>query len=315
MARKVILDVDPGIDDALALCLALFDPRLEVLAVNAVAGNVPAEQATRNVQTIIEQLDPPRWPRIGRAMPGEHGAPAGARHIHGSDGLGNANFQVAELHHQHDADRVMADVLRAHPGEVSLVCLGPLTNLAVAMRRDPTIVELIDQVIFMGGTYIGPGNVTPVAEFNIYCDPVSARAVFQSRTTKTMIPHDVTAQVTLSYDFLDQLPGDSSRVGRFLRRILPYAYRAYRQHYGLESIHVHDAVALEYVFEPQWFETETAAAEVETGGELALGATLFDRRPNRLWRENMEVATEVNAEAVSDAILVGVRSAAHRADG
>ena len=115
MARKVILDVDPGIDDAVALCLALFDPRLEVVAATAVAGNVPAEQATRNVQTIIEQLDPPRWPRIGVATEPDMAAAVDNRSIHGSDGLGNADFAVAELHHQHPSEKVICDEVRAAP--------------------------------------------------------------------------------------------------------------------------------------------------------------------------------------------------------
>ncbi len=313
MARKVILDVDPGVDDALALCLALFDPRLEVVAVTAVAGNVPADQATRNVQTIIEQLDPPRWPRLGRALPSDVGEPANARHIHGADGLGNARFDVAELHHLHSSEKVIADALRTDPGDISLICLGPLTNIAAAFRRDPALPSMVDRVVFMGGTYLAPGNITPVAEFNMYVDPPAARAVVQSRTTKTMIPLDVTSKVSFTYDFLDQLPDDTSRVGRFLRRILPFVYRAYRQHYGLESIHLHDAVALQYVLEPDWFLTEEMAADVEVAGELTTGATLFDRRVNRQWRLNLEVATRVDNAAVSQAIVRGIRQAAHAA--
>src|SRR5262245_9259001 len=118
MARKVILDVDPGIDDAVALCLALFDSRLDVLAVTGVAGNVSAERATRNVQTIIEQLDPPRLPRIGSATEPELSPPIDVPRMHGSDGLGNANFEVAELHHTHPADKVMFDEIRAAPEEI-----------------------------------------------------------------------------------------------------------------------------------------------------------------------------------------------------
>src|SRR5690348_10551268 len=104
MARKVILDVDPGIDDAVALCLALFDPRLDVIAVTATAGNVSAEQATRNVQTIVDHLDPPRFPRIGAATEPAEGLPADARHVHGPDGLGGANFPFAELHQRHPSE-------------------------------------------------------------------------------------------------------------------------------------------------------------------------------------------------------------------
>src|SRR4051812_7858932 len=126
MPRKVILDVDPGINDAVALALALFDPRLEVLAVTAVAGDVSAEQATRNVQAIIEQLDPPRLPRIGAAVEPEQAAPVDGRHLNGADGLGNSNFAVAELHQRHLSEKVIADEIRAAPDSVTVIALGPL---------------------------------------------------------------------------------------------------------------------------------------------------------------------------------------------
>src|SRR5262249_7219311 len=150
MPRKVILDVDPGIDDAVALALALFDPRLEVVAVTAVAGNVSAEQATRNVQTIIEQLDPPRLPRIGAAVEPERAAPVDARHIHGADGLGNADFPVAELHQRHPSEKVIADEIRAAPDSVTIIALGPLTNVASALRRDPTLAGQIGHLLVTG---------------------------------------------------------------------------------------------------------------------------------------------------------------------
>src|SRR5436309_1816157 len=117
MARKVILDVDPGIDDAVALTLALFDPRLEVVAVTATGGNVSPQQATLNVQTIIEQLDPPRWPRMGAAS-ADQMLPSDGRRLHGGDGLGNAHFETAELHNMHPAEKVIYDEVRAAPESI-----------------------------------------------------------------------------------------------------------------------------------------------------------------------------------------------------
>src|SRR5215213_10079806 len=127
--KKVILDVDPGIDDAVALTLALFDPSLEVVAVTAVGGNVGPDQATRNVQAIIEQLDPPRWPRIGVASSSDDGLPANSANIFGADGLGNSQFQVSELQHRHPSEKVICDEIRAAPEEITLIALGPLTNI------------------------------------------------------------------------------------------------------------------------------------------------------------------------------------------
>jgi inosine-uridine nucleoside N-ribohydrolase len=310
MARKVILDVDPGIDDAVAVALALLDPRLEVLAVTAVAGNVPAEQATRNVQAIVELLDPPRLPRIGAAVSPDREPLADSRHIFGADGLGNADFPVAELHHLHPSDKVITDEIRKAPELVTLVALGPLTNIATVFRRDPSLAEQVGQLIIMGGTLRGPGNVTPAAEFNMYCDPIAAREVFRSKTTKTLIPLDITSQVVMTFDLLDQLPDESTGLGNLLRRILPYSFRAHRQLFGLEGTYLHDPVALTALLEPALFETERLAGDVEVQGELTLGATVFDRRQAAQWRPNIDVATAIDSAGVVAAILRGLKQAA-----
>lgn len=309
ITKKLLLDVDPGIDDAVALCLALFDPQVEVVAVTAVGGNVPPDQATRNVQAIIEQLDPPRWPRIGVASMPEMGLPTRDVQLHGPDGLGNALFQVSELQHRHPSEKVICDEVRAAPGEVTIVALGPLTNIARAFARDPALPELVGQLVIMGGTLAGPGNATPAAEFNIYCDPESARAVFHSSATKTLFPIDITGQVTFGYDLLDELPPETCRAGSFLRKILPSLFRSYRQELGFEHIRLNDAVAYLAALRPELFETELAAADVELSGELTTGATVFDRRRLRQWRTNTALATKVDVAATRDCILRGLASA------
>jgi purine nucleosidase len=310
LTKKLLLDVDPGIDDAVALCLALFDPHVEVVAVTAVGGNVPADQSTRNVQTIIEQLDPPRWPRTGVASDPDLGLPTRSIHMHGPGGLGGAQFQMSELQHRHPSEKVISEEVRAAPGEITIVALGPLTNLARAFARDPALPEMVGQVIMMGGTLNGCGNITPAADFNIYCDPEAARAVFQSSAaTKTLVPIDVTTQVTFGYDLLEKLPDDDSRVGRFLRQVLPYLFRAYRQELGYESVCLNDAVALVASLHPELFELELAAADVELSGDLTRGATVFDRRRIRQWRTNLAVATKVDATAAQDCILRAMAAA------
>ncbi len=313
MARKVILDVDPGIDDALAICTALFDPRLEVVAITAVGGNVAPERATRNVQMILEQLDPPRLPRIGMASAPDDGLPVDGRHLFGLDGLGGSEFAVAERQHLHPSEKVICDEVRAAPNAVTLVALGPLTNVARAFVRDPELSALVGRVVMMGGTIGGPGNITPAAEFNIYCDPRSARAVFRSPSTKTLVPLDVTNRVVLTYDLFNQLPDESTCVGRFLRAILPPAFRNYRQQFGLEGIHVHDSVALCSVVHPELFTTREMAGDVEIAGELSTGMTIFDRRRVPSWRHNMEVAVDMQTEAVVEAIIAGLGRSAGQA--
>ena len=309
MGRKVIIDCDPGIDDALALCVALFDPRLEVMAITAVEGNVSAHQSSRNVQAIIEQLDAPRLPRIGMASPPDLRPGVSGQAFHGEDGLGNTGFEVSELHHQHPSDKVICDVVRAAPEEVTIITLGPLTNVARAFQRDPQLPGLVGRLIMMGGSIHGVGNITPAAEYNVYYDPASARAVFRSPTTKTLVPLEVTNQVVFSLDFIDQMPEETTSAGRLMRSLLPFAFRVYRQTWGLEGIFLSDAVALMAAMHPELFETEYMAGDVEINGELTSGVTVFDRRPAPQWRSNMEVATEVDASAVKDVILRGMHHA------
>lgn len=303
MPKKVILDVDPGIDDAMAVAMALFHPELEVLAITAVGGNCPPEQATRNVQTIIEQLDPPRWPRIGAASPPDHALPVEGRYLHGADGLGDAELQVAELRARHPSEKVISDAVRSSPNSVTIVALGPLTNIARVFQRDPELLSLVGQIVISGGTVSGPGNITPAAEFNIYCDPASAREVFRSPSTKTLVPLDLTNRVILSFDLFNQLPDESTKAGKFLRKILPPAFRAYRQRFGLEGIHVHDSIALMAAVHPELFTFHGMAVDVETMGELTSGMTVFDRRRVPAWRHNMEVAVEMREKEVVAAMV------------
>lgn len=309
ITRKVIFDADPGIDDAVALTIALFEPSLEVLALTAVAGHVTPDQATRNAQAIVEQLDPPKWPRIGAASDPDTGLPATARQLYGPDGLGNANFHVPELAHRHLAEKLICDEVRAAPDQVTIITLGPLTNLARAFAREPALAAMVGQIIIAGGTYSAAGDASPAAEFNIYADPPAARSVLRTSTTKTMIPLDITRQVAMSFDLLKELPDESTRAGRFLRKILPHLFRAYRQDLGMEEIYLHAAVALTAALHPELFEIEMAAVEVETAGEFTMGATVFDRRPMPEWRLNVGVARSVDVLAVKDCILRGLKAA------
>ena len=309
MARKVIIDCDPGIDDLVALVMALFDPRLEVVAVTAVAGNVPAEQATTNVQAIIERLDPPRYPRLGAASPPEDVPFRDAAYLHGPDGLGGTGLAVSKLARQHPSEKLICDEVRAAPGEITIVCLGPLTNVARALARDPEVLDQIGRLVIMGGSVRAGGNVTPCAEGNIHADPASARAVFHSATTKTLVPLDVTDQVPWSLDLLERLPSEFTRAGKLLRAAVPFLYRSTRQHLGMETIVLPDAVAIAAVVHPELFRTEELSGDVELSGELTTGATIFDRRPTATHRGDMEVALEVDVAAVTDAIVRGLADA------
>ena len=217
MARKVLIDCDPGIDDAVALCLALFDERLDVVAITATEGKAPADQSTRNVQAIVDTLDPPKYPRLGKALPLESAPPTNARRFHGADGLGNADLDISRLQHEHTSDKVICDVIRADPERLrSFAWVRSPISLARS-NATQNLQRMIGQLMIMGGSTNGIGNETAAAEFNIYYDPESARAVFDSLSTKTVIPLDVTREVEFDLSVLESLPPESCRAGAFLR--------------------------------------------------------------------------------------------------
>jgi len=308
MRRKVILDVDPGIDDAVAVAIALFDPRLEVLALTATGGNVAPEQATANLQAIVSLLDPPRLPRLG-AAPSDVPMAERFPSVHGPDGLGGADLPRVDLHGGHAAEKVIHETFRAHPHEVTFLALGPLTNLSRVLSRDPSVAECIGEVVISGGTHEARGTATPVADFNLFADATAARHVIREPLTKTLVPLETTGQVTFSFDLLEQLPAESSRAGMILRTMLPHAFRAYRQLLGTEGISLHDVVSLVAVTNPELFERATVAADVETGGELTAGMLVIDRRIVRQWRPNLDLLTGCDAVAVQDCILRGLATA------
>jgi purine nucleosidase len=309
MARKIILDSDAGIDDAVALCIALGNPALDVLAVTATGGTVSPDQATLNIQAIVEQIDPPRWPRLGTAS-SDQMLRADGRHLFGANGLCGAHFAAARRHHQHSSIKVICDEVRSAPGQVTIVSTGPLTNIASALQQQPDLASLVGHLIMIGGTISAPGNVTAAAEFNMYCDAEAAQAVFRSPITKTLIPIDVTSRITMNFDLLDKIPDGELGCCGLLRKLLPGAFRAYRQHLGMEGIHLHDAVAIVAATRPDLFTMQRMYGDVETEGTLTHGATVFDRRRQPDSQPNIDVAIDMDTAAVTDCIVTALTRAA-----
>ncbi len=309
MTRKIIIDCDPGIDDAVALTAALFDPRLDVLAITATAGTVAADQATTNVCAIVSALDPSRFPRIGKATPPEHAAVSDDLYLNGRTGLGT--FSAGESHRQHlpASEKVLAELLRQHPDEITVVCLGPLTNLARLCQRDPGAINLIDKVVISGGACRVPGNATPVAEFNLHFDPDAANEVFASPTTKSLVPLDVAGEIQFGVELIERLPSKTSRAGQLLHATLPFAFRAAHQKLGCELIPLRDATAISALVEPELFEWTEMAGKVETQGVLTTGMSVFDQRLRPDWSVNMEVALSADFDGVKELILRSLRYA------
>lgn len=309
MPRKVILDIDPGIDDALALAIALFDPQLEVVAVTATSGCVGAERSTANLQALVNLLDPPRLPRLGLAPTDVSPTPF-PWPLDGADGLGGLDLPLVSLHGGHVAEKVIGEVLRAHPRQVSIVALGPLTNLARLFRRDPSAADLVQEVIVAGGTLRGTGDASPVADANFLADPAAARQVVGEPVAKVLVPLETAGQLVLGFGVLDQLPDESSRAGLLVRGMLPHAFRAQRQFLGSEGIILPGTVALVAATNPELFERTTVAADVETAGELTAGMLVVDRRQARRWPLSADLLTSCDPVAVEDCILRGIAAAA-----
>ncbi len=314
MARKLIIDCDPGIDDAVALTMALFDPRLEIVAVTACSGTVDAARSTQNLQAIVEQLDPPRHPRLGAARDPDDAPVSDGCDLHGADGLGNVHLTPVGRQHLMPSEKLIADRLKAEPGQVSILCLGPLTGVATAFMRDPSLIDMVDRIIVVGGTKDGIGDVTPASEFNMHFDPASAAAIFRSATTKTLVPLETTNQVTFGLDLIDQLPMRFTRAGKLLHGILPHYFRTLRQHRARETISLQAAVGLLTLTEPTIMTMEEATIDIEEHGTVARGATVIDRRSFARHRRDVELVTAIDVDAARQAVIHGLRFAGQQSE-
>lgn len=318
MAQKLIIDADPGIGDAVAIALAVLDPEIDLLAVTATAGVVAGPDATRNIQAVVEALDPPKLPRIGgsdviveRVTREWRAATVSSRALNGTNGLADWDFRVADLHNRHESFKLMTDLVRTWPHEVTLLTLGPLSNVALAIERQPDFLQQLRGLVCLGGSVEVGGDVTAVAEFNVYANPEAARGILRSPATKTLVPLDVSRRVVLTFEQLHRLPTDEqSHVGQLLGRLLPFALRASHQHLGLEGFRLHEVVALAAVTQPHLFSTRPMALDIETGGELTRGMTVFDRRGTQQWQTNIDVLRDVDTQGVLDYFTRVVQHAA-----
>lgn len=311
MAQKLIIDADPGIGDALAIAVAVLDPNIDLLAVTATAGRVSGTQATRNIHGLLAAIDPPKMPRIGSSddVATDIGDSVGAKLIttadlHGLHGLGECDFRSVTLHRPHESAKVMIDLVRNYPHEITLLTLGPLTNVQVACERAPEFLTMLNRIVCQGGAFGVGGDATAAAEFNIYGNPESARHVLNQPATKTLVPLDATREVVLTFDQFNRIgSGSQGAIMPFLNRILPFALRAHHQHLGQEGIRLHELAALALISEPRFFETESLAVDIETTGELTRGMTVLDRRGTPQWQANLDAVTGIDAQGVLDYLV------------
>jgi purine nucleosidase len=270
--KKIIIDTDPGIDDALALILSLYSPEIEIQAVTTVCGNVPVQLATKNVFRLLSLMEiktpPPVATGSGQPL---HEDPAFAFHVHGSDGLGGLNI-FKDLNTPHidtlpEATGLISEIVSKHPGEVTLVMLGPLTNLALLLQNDEAAAKKIKEVIIMGGAVFVPGNITPHAEFNIYHDPHAAKAVFGSGLNITLAGLDVTTKCTLKKEDLSIMGRPNTPLKQFTFQVLEKYLDFYLEKRGIPFCHLHDPLAAAIAIKPKLVTTKLMNIDVSLDKE------------------------------------------------
>ena len=295
MARKIIIDTDPGQDDAVAILLALSSPEVEVLGITTVAGNVPLALTTRNARQIVELSGKPVPIHAGADRPLTRKLVT-AEYVHGKTGLDGIALPDPVLPLAGD-DGVgfIIDTLRAEPpGTVTLVPIGPLTNIAMAFARAPDIIARVQQIVLMGGAYFEVGNVTPAAEFNIYVDPEAAAQVFASGADIVVMPLDVTHKALTSAEWIAGLRALGNRAGAAVASWTDFFERFDREKYGALGAPLHDPCTIAYLIRPDLFAGRRINVEIETKGEYTTGMTVADwwgvtgRAPNALFIRDVD---------------------------
>ncbi|HEY0757296.1 MAG TPA: nucleoside hydrolase [Ktedonobacteraceae bacterium] len=301
MTYKIILDTDPGIDDALALFLALASPEVQLEAVTTVSGNVPVEHTTRNALALLElagRADVPvaRGCEYPLLVPLVHAA-----HVHGGNGLGGVLLPEPQLKPlaAHAVDVIIEKVLAA-PGEITLVAIGPLSNLALAVRREPRLVQAVREVVIMGGALRVPGNITPAAEFNIFADPHAAHVVLHAGWPIRLVTLDTTTRTLLARSRVAQLATNGHAVTTLIRQLVDYYCDIFGGAQGLTSLQMHDPLCLAAAFRPDLLTWEEAYVDVELSSTLTLGETVgFFARPGRPLAQTPNVQASVDVDSES----------------
>ncbi|AKE39624.1 Inosine-uridine nucleoside N-ribohydrolase [Corynebacterium camporealensis] len=294
---KIILDCDPGHDDAVALLLALGNPDIEVLGVTTVGGNNSLEKVARNARVVLEvagRTDVPVYAGCGRPLLRE---PEIADDVHGDTGMDVAGVELpspsAALADGHAVDFLINTIMEAEPGTITLVPTGPLTNIAMAVRKEPRIVERVKEVVLMGGGY-HEGNWSAVAEFNIKIDPEAAHIVFEELWPVTMVGLDLTHQALATDEVEASIKELGTPVADFVVGLFGFFREAYRENQGFEHPPVHDPCTIAYLIDPSVVQTVKAPVHVELTGTHTTGMTVTDFRAPAPADCHTQVATKLD---------------------
>ncbi len=296
--RKIIIDTDPGQDDALAILLALGSSELEVVGITAVAGNVPLAMTEANARRICE-LAGRRDVKVFAGAERPLLRPlVTAEHVHGRTGLDGPDLPdpTMALQSQHGVDFIVETLMTETPGTVTLCPLGPLTNIALALIREPRIADRIQEIVLMGGGYFEQGNITPSAEFNIYVDPHAADVVFRCGAPIVVMPLDVTHKALTTRARVEAFRNLGTAVGTAAAELLDFFERYDEQKYGTDGGPLHDPCVIAYLLKPDLFSGRLVNVTVETMSELTLGATVVDWWHVTDRPKNATVMREIDAD-------------------
>ncbi len=277
-SRPIIIDTDPGQDDAFAILLALASPEIEVLGISAVAGNVAVDKAELNTRKICELAGRPDIPVFrGCDRPLKRDL-CTAEHIHGETGLNGADLPspTMPLQSKHAVDWIVETVMAAPEGTITLCPLGPLTNIASAFVREPELAGRLKEIVLMGGGFFQGGNVTPAAEFNIYVDPHAADIVFRSGVLITMMPLDVTNKALVPVDWSARLREIGNKTGAAGAGLIEFYQRYDPERYGQTGGPLHDPCVTAYLIQPGLFQGKACNVRIETGSDMTMGMTVVD---------------------------------------
>jgi purine nucleosidase len=277
--RKIIIDTDPGQDDAVAILLALASPEdIDLLGITAVAGNVPLALTAKNALIVCELAGRPDVKVFAGCDAPLTRKLVTAEHVHGKTGLDGPQLDDPKmsLQDQHGVDFIIETLRNEPEGTVTLCPIGPLTNIATAFQRAPDIIPRIQEIVLMGGAYFEVGNITPTAEFNIYVDPEAAKIVFGAGVPLTVMPLDVTHKALTTRPRIDAFRSMHTKVGDMVAAWTDFFERFDMEKYGSEGAPLHDPCTIAYLIEPQLFEGRHINVEIETSSELTLGMTVAD---------------------------------------
>jgi purine nucleosidase len=277
-ARRIIIDTDPGQDDAVAILLALASPELDVLGITAVAGNVPLALTQKNARMICELAGRPDVRVYSGAVRPLVRRLVTAEHVHGRTGLDGPHLPepTMPLQDMHAVDFIVETLLTEVTGTVTLCALGPLTNIAAALNRAPEIAGRIKEIVLMGGGFFEGGNVTPAAEFNIYVDPHAAEIVFASGVPIVMMPLDVTHKALTTAQRVAAFRALGTRVGIATAELLEFFERFDEEKYGSDGGPLHDPCVIAYLLQPELFRGRHCNVAIETASEITMGMTVVD---------------------------------------